>query len=141
MTVEYKIKFRIILPKYSEVRSAYLWSLTVHRMGDGEFPDFDGGEVIASGKHNAADLTPLSKAAKTSDYAPPRFPDYTPDFTLQTKLHGYADTFLLENVAVIELAPAIGRHSIVAATLRVAYWPDREIASALLESCIREVNE
>ncbi|WP_284400433.1 hypothetical protein [Pseudomonas putida] len=33
-------------------------------MGDGEFPDFDGGEVIASGKHNAADLTPLSKAAK-----------------------------------------------------------------------------
>ena len=141
LTVEYKIKFRIILPKYSEVRSAYLWSLTVHRMGDGEFPDFDGGEVIASGKHNAADLTPLSKAAKTSDYAPPRFPDYTPDFTLQTKLHGYADTFLLENVAVIELAPAIGRHSIVAATLRVAYWPDREIASALLESCIREVNE
>lgn len=30
LTVEYNIKFRIILPKYSEVRSAYLWSLTVH---------------------------------------------------------------------------------------------------------------
>lgn len=77
--------------------------------------------MIASEEHNAADLKPLSKAAKTSDYAPPRSPDYTPDFTLQTKLHGYADTSLLENVAVIELAPAIGRHSIVAATLHVAY--------------------
>ncbi|MEX5502526.1 T6SS effector BTH_I2691 family protein [Pseudomonas putida] len=144
LTVEHKIKFQIILPQYSEVRSAYLWSLTVHRMGDGEFPDFDGGEVIASGEYNVADLKPLAEAAKTSDYAPPRFPDYTPNFTLQTKLHGYADNagiFLLENVGVIELAPAIGRHSIVAATLRVAHWPDREIASAHLESCIREVNE
>ncbi|MFJ7005789.1 T6SS effector BTH_I2691 family protein [Pseudomonas putida] len=144
LTVEHKIKFQIILPQYSEVRSAYLWSLTVHRMGDGEFPDFDGGEVIASGEYNAADLKPLSEAAKTSDYAPPRFPDYTPNFTLQTKLHGYADNagiFLMENVGVIELAPAIGRHSIVAATLRVAHWPDREIANAHLESCIREVNE
>ncbi|WP_243054823.1 T6SS effector BTH_I2691 family protein [Pseudomonas sp. BP01] len=144
LTVEHKIKFQIILPQYSEVHSAYLWSLTVHRMRDGEFPDFDGGEVIASGEYNAADLEPLSEAAKTSDYAPPRFPDYTPNFTLQTKLHGYADNagiFLLENVGVIELAPAIGRHSIVAATLRVAHWPDREIANAHLESCIREVNE
>ncbi|WP_426808757.1 T6SS effector BTH_I2691 family protein [Pseudomonas sp. WOUb67] len=143
LTVEHKIKFQTILPQYSEVRSAYLWSLTVHRMGDGEFPDFGGGEVIASGEHNVADLKSLSEAAKTSDYAPPRFPDYTPDFTLQTKLHGYEDNasiFLLENFGVIELASAIGRHSIVAATLHVAYWPDREIASALLESCIREVN-
>ncbi|WP_207834961.1 T6SS effector BTH_I2691 family protein [Pseudomonas sp. 43(2021)] len=139
-----KIKFKIILPQYKDGMSAYRWCLTVHRLGDGQFPDYTGGETLVVDEFHARRSTGFSKSASFPGFSPPRLPDYKGDFNIDKKYSSFSegnDRSQLAISGLIELMPTIGAHSIVAATLLVMYWPDREIESAYIEVCNRRAND
>ncbi|MFF7065174.1 T6SS effector BTH_I2691 family protein [Pseudomonas sp. NPDC008258] len=142
---EQKLKFQIILPGYKEEISAYRWSLILHRCGDGEFPEFTGGEYILADEYHASSVDPLTKFVSFSGFAVPRFPDYKSGFGFDKKIHVAAmdegGVVNLEVSGVVGLMSTIGSHSIVASTLLLMYWPDRNIDSAYVEVCSRGLND
>lgn len=145
LNTEQKLKFFIILPKFGQARSAYRWKLMAHRVGDGTFPDYVGGETIASGDHLAHPTKPLSPSSSFSKFSPPRHPDYVSSFSIDKYRRPYSDedgnVFQLEISGAVPLAPTIGRHTLGAATLLLMYWPDRNLPDAYIEVCSREINE
>jgi len=144
LEVEHKLKFQIVLPRYRKKDSAYSWNLIVHRHGDGDFPEFSGGEILV-GEDRHASFSAVSKSAKYSEFSSPRLPDYKSDIAFDKKLHiaaaGDQELASLEISGVVELLPTIGSHSVVAATLLVMFWPDRNIDSAYAEVCNRRQND
>ncbi|MFJ4068415.1 T6SS effector BTH_I2691 family protein [Pseudomonas sp. NPDC089996] len=133
------LKFRIMLPQFTESASSYHWALIVHRSDDGNPPNHTGGEVIASQQH----FVP-SQTTATSGYASlqpskrPSIPDYLANTIEITNINQKPtqpyDTHVLKIISgSVELAPDIGRHNIVSATLVAAYWPNRNIPSAVAE--------
>ncbi|PNA96522.1 MULTISPECIES: T6SS effector BTH_I2691 family protein [unclassified Pseudomonas] len=144
LEVEHKLKFQIVLPRYRENDSAYSWSLIVHRHGDGDFPEFSGGEILV-GEECHASFSAVSQSVNYSDFSSPRLPDYKSDIAFEKKLHiavaGDQELTSLEISGVVELLPTIGSHSVVAATLLVMFWPDRTIDSAYAEVCNRRQND
>lgn len=142
---EQKLKFQIIMPRYREETSAYRWNLIVHRYGDGESPEFTGGEVVLADEHHASAAEPLSKCVEFSGFAAPRLPDYRKGFGFDKKMHVAAvdgdEVVSVEVSGAMDLMPTIGSHSIVAATLLLMYWPDRNISSAYVEVCGRGLND
>ncbi|HDS0921471.1 TPA: oxidoreductase [Pseudomonas putida] len=144
LEVEHKLKFQIVLPRYRKKDSAYSWNLIVHRHGDGDFPEFSGGEILV-GEDRHASFNAASKLANYSEFSSPRLPDYKGDIAFDKKLHiaaaGDVELASLEISGVVELLPTIGSHSVVAATLLVMFWPDRNIDSAYAEVCNRRQND
>ncbi|MBH3450170.1 hypothetical protein I5S84_15065 [Pseudomonas putida] len=144
LEVEHKLKFQIVLPRYRENDSAYSWSLIVHRHGDGDFPEFSGGEILV-GEECHASSSAVSQSVNYSEFSSPRLPDYKSDIAFEKKLHiavaGDQELTSLEISGVVELLPTIGSHSVVAATLLVMFWPDRTIDSAYAEVCNRRQND
>ncbi|WP_341795736.1 MULTISPECIES: T6SS effector BTH_I2691 family protein [unclassified Pseudomonas] len=142
---EQKLKFQITLPRYREEASAYRWNLIVHRYGDGDFPDFTGGELILADEFQASSVDPLTKFVNFSGFAKPRLPDYKVGSGFDKKMHvaaiGAYEAASLEVSGVVGLMPTIGSHSVVAATLLLMYWPDRNIDSAYVEVCSRRLND
>ncbi|WP_085679871.1 MULTISPECIES: T6SS effector BTH_I2691 family protein [unclassified Pseudomonas] len=138
------LKFRIMLPQFTEGTSGYLWALIIHRSGDGNPPDHTGGEVIASEQYFVPSLT--TRTANHTSLAPskrPRTPDYKADTIKITntnqKLPQPQDNYNLKVITgTVELTPVIGRHNILSATLVSAYWPDRNIPDAVAEVKIQE---
>ncbi len=141
---EQKLKFQIILPRYREEASSYRWSLIVHRYGDGEFPEFTGGGLILTDEYHASSVDPITKSVSFSGFAAPRLPHYKRGFGFDKRMHvagvGEGETISLEMSGVVELMPTIGSDSIVAASLLLMYWPDRNIDSAYVEVCGRGQN-
>ncbi|WP_455887147.1 T6SS effector BTH_I2691 family protein [Pseudomonas rustica] len=140
-----QLKFLIVLPKFNKAKSAYRWHLIAHRVGDGAFPDYVGGENIASGDYFSHPTRPLSPSSSFSKFTPPRHPDYASDFSTNEYQKPYSTedggVFQLEISGAVPLAPAIGRHSLGAATLLVMYWPDRNLPDAYIEVCSRGMND
>ncbi|MEN5038425.1 T6SS effector BTH_I2691 family protein [Pseudomonas sp. TWI929] len=145
MELEHKLKFQIVLPGYNDELSAYRWSLVVHRHGDGNFPDFIGGETLLVEEYRALPVEALTKATKFQNFAKPRFPDYRSDFTVNRRKLSTDESEMavswLEISGSIELSASIGPHSIGAVTLLIMYWPDSKLPSAYVESCIKVINE
>ncbi|MFV3292542.1 T6SS effector BTH_I2691 family protein [Pseudomonas sp. NY11955] len=145
LVIEHKLKFQIVLPRYRDAVSAYNWKLIVHRHGDGDAPEFTGGEPIAGEAHHASTVNAVSKSANYSGFSPPHLPDYKNGFSFDKKQHADVvagrEIFNFEISGVVELMPTIGGHSIVAATLLVMYWPDRNVDSAYIEVCVRGHND
>ncbi|WP_372030227.1 T6SS effector BTH_I2691 family protein [Pseudomonas kurunegalensis] len=140
---EQRLRFHVVLPSYRDDISAFRWGLTLHRFGDGEFPEYEGGETIIVDDFHAITTGAVSKSARFSSFAPPRIPDYKTDFTvLKNQKDGKQESVSwLDISGVVELMPTIGRHSIIGATLLVMYWPDRTVPSAYVEVCERGENE
>ncbi|QJQ21285.1 hypothetical protein HG549_15530 [Pseudomonas sp. SK] len=141
---EQKLKFKIALPHYRDGVSAYRWCLIVHRRGDGEFPDYTGGETLIVDEFYAPRSTSVSKSVNFPSFFPPKLPDYKSDFNINKEyasLSEHNDLLQLTISGLIELLPTIGAHSIAAATLLVMYWPDRKIESAYIEVCQWRENE
>ncbi|HDS1813469.1 TPA: hypothetical protein QEM79_004241, partial [Pseudomonas putida] len=142
---EQKLKFQITLPRYREEASAYRWDLIVHRNGDGDFPEFTGGELILADEYQASSVNPLTKFVSFSGFAKPRLPDYKIGSGFDKKKHvaavGENEAARLEVSGTVDLMPTIGSHSVVAATLLLMYWPDRNIDSAYVEVCSRGLND
>ncbi len=137
-----KLKFLIALPMYDERSSGYRWKLTVHRHGDGNHPDYVGGETIASGNFFANAEESLSPSSSFSSFTPPRIPDHDRKNSINEKRKFYPSGLCqLEISGSISLMATIGKHTILAATLLVMYWPDRSLPSGYVEVCVREVNE
>jgi len=135
------IRIKIILPRFDEAYSAYSWSLTVHRHGDGIEPSFIGGETIASGGYYPL---PNKTAIEFSPSKYSKFPDYKPE-SLNVRLADMREvvsefeSYLHRTIlGSVELMSGSGRHSILAATLVVSYWPDRSMPDALAEVIVQE---
>ncbi|MRF43903.1 oxidoreductase [Escherichia coli] len=136
------LKFLIALPMYDERSSGYRWKLIVHRHGDGNHPDYIGGETIASGNFFANSEEPLSPSSSFSSFTSPRIPDHDRNYSISEKRKPYpAGLSQLEISGSISLMATIGNHTILAATLLVMYWPDRSLPSGYIEICAREINE
>jgi len=142
---EQMLKFKILLPGYKEEVSAYRWILVVHRNGDGEFPKYTGGERLFIDEYHALSVGPITEAVNFSNFSPPRVPDYKSSFVVDKRNHvaaiGEAEAISLEISGRVDLMPTIGSHSILAATLLLMYWPDRNIDSAYVEVCSRGLND
>ena len=145
LELEHKLKFYIILPKYNDEYSAYRWTLSVHRHGDGTFPDFIGGETLALDEYQPVQVEALTKTAIFHDFSQPNLPDYKSDILMEKKRQSSDSDkpyqSWLEFTGTAELMATIGQHTIRAATLLVRYWPDRRLPDAYVETCIREANE
>ena len=136
------LKFFIALPRYDQQHSGYRWKLIVHRYGDGNHPDYVGGETIASGDFFASSEESLSPSSSFSSFASPRIPDYDRKHSIIETQKPYSSGLCqLEISGSISLMPAIGQHTILAATLLVMYWPDRSQPSGYVEVCTREIHE
>ncbi|MBO9551445.1 T6SS effector BTH_I2691 family protein [Pseudomonas sp.] len=141
------LKFRLTLPQFIEDQSSYHWSIAIHRAKDGTPANFSGGEIIAdSSHHTLATQTRTSRLSELTPSTPPKIPDYLKEsLTIsrakhQTNKQNTSYSYE-EFTGAIELTPQIGRHNIIAATLSVAYWPDRNIPEAFAELLIQEDNE
>ncbi|SPO54727.1 conserved membrane protein of unknown function [Pseudomonas sp. JV551A1] len=137
-----ELKFLIALPMYDERSSGYRWKLIAHRHGDGNHPDYVGGETIASGNFFASSEKFLSPSSSFSSFAPSQIPDHDCNYSISEKRKPYStELSQLEISGSIALMATIGKHTIEAATLLVMYWPDRSLPSGYVEVCAREVNE
>ncbi|MDP9523023.1 T6SS effector BTH_I2691 family protein [Pseudomonas putida] len=145
LELEHKIRFQVVLPAFSDERSAFRWTLVVHRYGDGNFPDFNGGETLLIDEYQALPVDALNKAQLFSDFSKPKNPDYKTDFSVKRKIRssGSAHQAMswMEITGGVELMTAIGSHTIRAATLLVMYWPDKALQEAYVEVCVKEENE
>ncbi|HGY2302187.1 TPA: T6SS effector BTH_I2691 family protein, partial [Pseudomonas putida] len=145
LELEHKLKFEIILPVFSDERSAFRWTLVAHRHGDGNFPDFIGGEILLVDEYQAFPVDALNKTEIFPDFSKPKTPDYRTDFSVNKKRQSsaseHSDMSWLEITGDVGLMATIGSHTIRAATLLVMYWPDRTLPEAYVEICVKEVNE
>lgn len=143
---EQKLTFKILLPNIDVSSYSYHWSLTVHRHGDGVTANYTSGEIIATGSHEI--LHPLPTSQKKSSSRPShKVKDYRAD-TLDQKiskksaiLQSGASTITEFINGHIELTPSLGKHSILAATLNITYWPDRNSPEAYAHLDIQATNE
>jgi hypothetical protein len=138
---EQHLEYRLLLPLFDANRSAYRWSLTVHRHGDGSANQYTGGEVLAEGELNPPTLATAASERRAALAVPkrPNKPDYQVDSTLpmqevRTVSSADARTSLVKDIkGAVVLLPDTRRHNIEAATLSVTYWPDRDIHDAYAE--------
>ncbi|MDM3885924.1 T6SS effector BTH_I2691 family protein, partial [Pseudomonas sp. BCRC 81390] len=145
LELEHKLKFQIVLPKYSDEHSAFRWVVIVHRQGDGTFPDFIGGETLLVDEYQAVSVEALTPSSEFAEFSKPSLPDYRSEFLLnrnqQTSVSADLATNWLEITGTVELVTSIGPHTIRAATLLVMYWPDRSMHSTYIEVCVKESND
>lgn len=138
---EQHLEYRLVLPFFDANRSAYRWSLTVHRHGDGMANQYTGGEVLAEGELSPPILATAASERRAALAVPKRSnkPDYRADSTLPTqevRTVSLADarTSQVNDIkGAVVLLPDRRRHNIEAATLSVTYWPDRDIHDAYAE--------
>ncbi|KPG69248.1 T6SS effector BTH_I2691 family protein [Pseudomonas libanensis] len=138
---EQHLEYRLVLPFFDANRSAYRWSLTVHRHGDGSANEYTGGEVLAEGELNPPTLATAASERRAALAVPkrPNKPDYRADSTLPTQevrtvsLPDNRTSQVNDIKGAVVLLPDRRRHNIEAATLSVTYWPDRDIHDAYAE--------
>ena len=138
---EQHLEYRLVLPLFDANRSAYRWSLTVHRYGDGSANQYTGGEVLAEGELNPPTLATAASERRAALAVPkrPNKPDYQINSTLPIKeirTVSMADSRILQIKDIkgaIVLMSDTRRHNIEAATLSLTYWPDRDIHDAYAE--------
>ncbi|MBF8724298.1 oxidoreductase, partial [Pseudomonas guariconensis] len=146
LTTYQKIKFTITMPDFDEHRSGYRWSLMVHRQGDGNAFDYGRGEKVTTDEfYMPIDAKPDPIDSKLKSSYPPKFIDYK----LETMLIKNAGSTTNRKgvrkykqlIGSIDLTPESGRPSIIAATLTLTFWPDRNMPSAYAESTVLGLNE
>lgn len=147
-SIEGNIKFIITIPNYQHSNSNHKWALVIHRAGDGKSPSFDKGEIIAEGNSKHTTIPAQNTSQKTPEKSTPlKFPDYKKDrITIHNSSHHHASSHQTKDSTIqitgnIELIPSLGLHSIIAATLRLTYWPDTNNPTAYAETTLVEVNE
>jgi hypothetical protein len=138
---EQRLEYRLVLPLFDAKRSAYRWSLTVHRYGDGSADHYTGGEVLAEGALSPPTLATAAGERRTALAVSkrPKKPDFrsdsnTPIQEVRTLTLPDASTQQVKVIrGALVLLPSTRRHNIEAATLSVTYWPDRDIQDAYAE--------
>jgi hypothetical protein len=138
-------KYRIVLPYFDEDYSAYRWLLILHRQGDNTREEYAGGETVANGQwgESAVYHETGNEWEQTSSVEKKINLDYKKSPTriatlplVQGSTKRTLRKLLIEGF--IEAIPTNGRTKIEAATLVLAYWPDRSIESAYTELTLTE---
>ncbi len=141
--IEQKIKFYFTLPHFDENLSSYRWAVIFHRHSDIETPDRDSGQTVAQGEHFPSNELTFASPPNNFYTSPPPLQDYRPESIkiLETKTpSSLADqpTLSLNLRGEIELIPTLGMKEIKAASLHIAYWPDRKNSAAVAEILTKE---
>ncbi|WP_338512410.1 T6SS effector BTH_I2691 family protein [Pseudomonas trivialis] len=126
---EQHLEYRLVLPLFDANRSAYRWSMTVHRYGDGSANQYTGGEVLAEGELNPPTLATAVGERRAALVVPkrPNKPDYRADSTtpiqeIRTVELANASPHQVKDIrGAIVLLPDTRRHNIEAATLSLTY--------------------
>ncbi|MBF8795757.1 oxidoreductase, partial [Pseudomonas monteilii] len=148
LALDQKIRFSITLPTFDEHRSGYRWYVIVHRHGDGRGYSYRAGEVVASEEFQVPpEYIEHSCTAEFKPSRPQKHIDYKQDKTTieiidrAIKLEKGGELRHRHFFGAIELIPDIGAHSIIAATLSIAFWPDRNTPAAYAKMTTLELNE
>ncbi|MGY4526955.1 hypothetical protein ACVWZT_003769 [Pseudomonas sp. TE21394] len=83
LELEHKLKFHFILPKYDDECSASRWPLSVHRYGDGTFPDFIDGETLALDECRPIQGKALAERETFHGFSQPKWPDYKDNISVK----------------------------------------------------------
>ncbi|MBV4544414.1 hypothetical protein HU738_025495, partial [Pseudomonas sp. RW4S2] len=143
LEIKRSLKFQFTLPHYSEATSGYHWILVIHRYGDGMAPDYVGGEVIVDDRFSPPfQKTRTARFSSMTTSKVSTTPDYLADSLSikksRRKIIQNGDEYHSVHFnGTIELTSDIGNHNITAATLLIAYWPDRNIANAYAEIAVQ----
>ena len=146
LSSEQRIKFQIIMPCFGEA-SVYRWVLTVHRVGDGVYPEFFGGEAVAEGGLCSTHVNSKIQGLVFDSFNPPHIPDYKHEraFAKEEIKHtvdAKGNKISWKHIfGEIELIKSLAGHSILAASLALAYWPDRGVSDAFVQVTMRSENE
>ncbi|MNJ45320.1 hypothetical protein D3C77_404080 [compost metagenome] len=131
---EQRLQYRLSLPYFNSDRSAYHWTLSLHR-GSAEPSTQQAAEVAAEDSLNSPPLTipatelntapGMSKTPKAIDYVAD---SGTPKSSIRKiKLNDNGTMEILEITGAIALLPGTRPNKIEGATLSLTYWPDRDI--------------
>lgn len=129
ISLEQRLQYRLSLPYFNSDRSAYHWTLSLHREGDGPSTR-QTAEIAAKGSLNSP-ITELNAAPDKSK--PPKSIDYvadngTPTSSIRTiKLNNNGTMQALDITGVLILSPGRRFKKIEASTLSLTYWPDRDV--------------
>ncbi|POA17826.1 hypothetical protein C1886_19855, partial [Pseudomonas sp. FW300-N1A1] len=135
------LEYRLSLPYFDATRSAYRWTLTIHRHGDGPATQYTRGEVVVGGELNPPAITTSAseRRAALATSTPPKKPDYranstTPRVTIRTvHMTDGSSTQVKDIQGAIVLLLEARHYNIEGATLSLTYWPDREVQEAYAE--------
>ncbi|MEN5304464.1 T6SS effector BTH_I2691 family protein [Pseudomonas sp. TWI628] len=139
LKTQHDLSFKIIIPGFNKAVSGYQWAVVVHRHGDGNSPEYTGGETIVQRNHFPPALpTRYSKLTSLKPFNKPKNLDYNPDtmkLASSCQNHSPQDNSIctLSFVGRLELTLDIGKHNITSASLIITYWPDRNIPDAYAE--------
>ncbi|MNJ45498.1 hypothetical protein D3C77_405960 [compost metagenome] len=129
ISLEQRLQYRLSLPYFNSDRSAYHWTLSLHREGDGPSTR-QIAEIAAKGSLNSP-ITELNAAPETSK--PPKAIDYIADNGTPTssirpiKLNDNSTMQVLDITGILILSPGRRFKKIEASTLSLTYWPDRDV--------------
>ncbi|KJK12713.1 T6SS effector BTH_I2691 family protein [Pseudomonas sp. 2(2015)] len=129
---EQRLQYRLSLPYFQSDRSAYHWTIHLHREGDGPSKR-QTAEIAVKGSLNSP-TSELNAAPGTSK--PPKTIDYaadseTPNPSIRTiKLNNNSTMQILDITGVLILPPGRQFKKIEASTLSLTYWPDRYVPDA-----------
>ncbi|WPO98922.1 T6SS effector BTH_I2691 family protein [Pseudomonas sp. HR96] len=139
--------YKMVLPNYDSAKSAYRWSLIVHRQDDILGGRHIAGEVVARGEYNS-----LEVATAASDWISqlviadkPKGADYellSVESYLEQSVGGGGS----EGAKSFKIAGAVkhvfnpGKSAIQSITLSLTYWPDRNAENGYAEITMMKVN-
>ncbi|WPP01493.1 T6SS effector BTH_I2691 family protein [Pseudomonas sp. HR96] len=133
--------YRIRLPHYSVLESAYRWSLLIHRKDDKFAGEYIAGEIVARSEQAVPEIstqasrrppaTPITLAPTSSGYRLKNPHPFGLELTDQSK-DGAAVNFL-EFSGSLQGEQVIDGREIEAVTLSVTYWPEKAVVDGYAE--------
>ncbi|MNJ41691.1 hypothetical protein D3C77_366220 [compost metagenome] len=128
-TAQLFLEYRIALPHFDADRSAYCWTLKVHRREDQSASDYSGGEVVTGGSLNRSTQTFVAPTRQNSSDRRPLTTHPKTDFRVVQLTNN--NTMQIKDIKGSAAIPEdTTPHNIEAATLSLTYWPNRDIQDA-----------
>ncbi|MCY1433690.1 hypothetical protein D9M71_497260 [compost metagenome] len=146
-TAQLFLDYRLLLPHFDEDRSAYHWTLVVHRLVGGSLSNYADNEVITEHRLNIptqnteANTRPRALDASTNFGKAERQTNVSvPNTKISTaQLTDKNSMTTKEFTGAILLSGDNTQTDISAATLSLTYWPDRNIHEAFAELISMEI--
>ncbi|MFF7063720.1 T6SS effector BTH_I2691 family protein [Pseudomonas sp. NPDC008258] len=144
--IEQRVKYQLIIPGYAEGLSGYQWELKIHRHEDENLSDAASGQVVVGGTHNAPPEFRTRAKKQSTEPTPSRNPDVDTSSITQNESNHEVTT--PDGVAHIkrvfgefDLTPQTGFPKVLAVSISLVFWPDKNIASAYAQITLKANNE
>jgi len=144
--IRHLLEFRFTLPDFIEHISSYHWILVIHRHGDGNPPQFSGGEILINEMcYTQAISKRMRTLSELNGSTALNHPDYFKDSIAFTRPKRKAEQSQSDEENYMTVTGSVtlatlGTLNITAATLCLTYWPDRDIPNAYAEIELQEIN-